>query len=71
MLTEPLYLQAGAHLSWGFLGGRNEEEEQSKKEEEQPVEKLGGLCLTWPGLVWFGMVLISPSFAVIFIVLTL
>lgn len=54
MLTEALYLQAGAHLSWGSLGGRNEEEELSIKEEEQPVEELGGLCLTWPGLVWNG-----------------
>lgn len=54
MLTEALYLQAGAHLSWGSLGGRNEEEEPSKKEEEQPVEEIGGLWLTWPGLVWNG-----------------
>lgn len=52
MLTEALHLQAGAHLSWGFSGGRNEEDQQSKTEEERPVEEIGGL--PWPGLVWNG-----------------
>lgn len=52
--TGACYLQAGAHVSWGSLGGREEEEEQPKEEEEQPVEELGGLRLTWPGLVWNG-----------------
>lgn len=44
-----------------WLGGRNEE-------EEQPVGETAGLCLS--GLVGFGTVLMSPWFAVIFIVLT-